>query len=250
MNWTFEHDVMLCREILVIEPFSFRFGSRERGQAWEKIAHNLNQSIYPKFNVDQRAVRDHFLKLERVFKRKIAEEERASGISPESTELDMAMEEIVEKSKEAKEGLDRKNEKKNTAVDAERETAENFRKRSMERRSETSKRENLARAKKRQKMNANSEAVEYLREKSAKESELKEKELELKEKKLLMMEKEQQHKFELERKEHDERMKDLKMRQERENNLLLIMQQLLLQQQQLVEEIKKQNQLMLSLINK
>jgi len=250
MNWTFEHDVMLCREILVIEPFSFRYGSRERGQAWEKIAHNLNQSIHPKFNVDQRAVRDHFLKLERVFKRKIAEEERASGISPESTELDMAMEEIVEKSKEAKEGLDRKNEKKNTAVDAERETAENVRKRSMERWSETSKRENLARAKKRQKMNANSEAVEYLREKSAKECELKEKELELKEKKLLMMEKEQQHKFELERKEHDERMKDLKMRQERENNLLLIMQQQLLQQQQLVEEIKKQNQLMLSLINK
>ena len=112
MNWTFEHDVMLCREILVIEPFSFRYGSRERGQAWEKIAHNLNQSIYPKFNVDKRAVRDHFLKLERVFKRQIAEEERASGISPESTELDMAMEEIVEKSKEAKDGLDRKNEKK------------------------------------------------------------------------------------------------------------------------------------------
>ena len=247
MNWTFEHDVMLCREILVIEPFSFRYGSKERGQAWEKIAHNLSQSLYPKFNVDQRAVRDHFLKLERVFKRKIAEEERASGIS---TELDMAMEEIVEKSKEAKEGLDRKNEKKNTAVDAERETAENIRKRSMERWSETSKRENLARAKKRQKMNANSEAVEYLREKSAKECELKEKELELKEKKLLMMEKEQQHKFELERKEHDERMKDLKMRQEREDNLLLIMQQQLLQQQQLVEEIKKQNQLMLPLINK
>ena len=99
-------------------------------------------------------------------------------------------------------------------------------------------------------MNANSEAVEFLREKSAKECEMKEKELELKEKKLLMMEKEQQHKFELERKEHDERMKDLKMRQERESNLLLIMQQQLLQQQQLVEEIKKQNQLMLSLINK
>ena len=137
----------------------------------------------------------------------------------------MAMEEIVEKNKEAKEGLDRKNEKKNTAVDAERETAENVRKRSMERWSETSKRENMARAKKRKKMNANSEAVEYLREKSAKECELKEKELELKEKKLLMMEKEQQHKFELERKEHDERMKDLKMRQERENNLFLIMQQ-------------------------
>ena len=250
MNWTYEHDVMLCREILVIEPFNFKYGSRERGQAWEKIAQNLNQGSAPKFNVDQRAVRDHFLKLERIFKRKIAEEERASGISPESTELDMAMEEIVEKSKEAKEDLNRKNEKKNTAVDAEKETAESVRKRSMERLSETSKRENLARARKRQKMNTNSEAVEYLREKSAKECELKEKELVLKERKLLLQEKEQQHKFEMERKEHDERVKDMKMRQERENNLLLIMQQQLLHQQQLVEEIKKQNQLMLSIINK
>ena len=107
MNWTYEHDVMLCREILVIEPFNFKYGSRERGQAWEKIAQNLNQGLAPKFNVDQRAVRDHSLKLERIFKRKIAEEERASGISPESTELDMAMEEIVEKSKEVKEDLNR-----------------------------------------------------------------------------------------------------------------------------------------------
>ena len=74
MNWTFEHDVMLCREILVIEPFSFRYGSRERGQAWEKIAQNLNQSIYPKFNVDQRAVRDHFLKLDQSLKIEILQD--------------------------------------------------------------------------------------------------------------------------------------------------------------------------------
>ena len=50
----------------------------------------------------------------------------------------------------------------------------------MERLIETSKRENLARAKNRQKMNKNSEAVQYLREKIGKECELKEKELVLK----------------------------------------------------------------------
>ena len=122
---------------------------QERGER-EKIAKNLNQSSDPNLNVDQRAVRDHFLKLERIFKRKVAEEERASGISPDSTELDMAMEEIVEKSKEAKEDLHKKYEKNNTAFDAETETAQSVRKRSMERLSETSKRENLIRAKKRQ----------------------------------------------------------------------------------------------------
>ena len=98
MNWTYNHDVMLCREILVVEPFRFKHGSRERGNAWENVATNLNGSGNPKFNVDHRAVRDHFLKLERCFKRKLAEDERASGISPEHTELDDALEEIIEKS--------------------------------------------------------------------------------------------------------------------------------------------------------
>ena len=46
------------------------------------------------------------------------------------------------------------------------------------------------------------------------------------------------------------KMKDMKTRQERENSLLPIMQQQLLQQQQLVEEIKRQNQCMLSMLNK
>ena len=89
MKWKFEQDVILFREILGIEPLNYRYGSRERGQAWEKIAQNLNQSANPKFNLDQRAVRDHYLKLQKIFKRKVAAEETASGISPESTELDM-----------------------------------------------------------------------------------------------------------------------------------------------------------------
>ena len=78
---------MLCREILVIELFDFKYGSRERGKAWETIAHTLNQSSGPKFNVDERAVRDHFLKLVRIFKRKVAEEERASGLPQRAQSL-------------------------------------------------------------------------------------------------------------------------------------------------------------------
>jgi len=56
------------------------------------------------------------------------QQKRASGISPEKTELDMAIEEKCEKNKEAKEVMDRKNEKKKRVVDAERETAESVRK--------------------------------------------------------------------------------------------------------------------------
>ena len=63
--WTSNHDTLLCREILIEEPFKFRLGTMERGQCWDKIASNLNRIGNPRFWVDQRAVRDRFLKLER-----------------------------------------------------------------------------------------------------------------------------------------------------------------------------------------
>jgi len=43
------------------------------------------------------------LKLERGFKRNVAKEKRASGISPEHTKLNDALEEIIDKSKAAEE---------------------------------------------------------------------------------------------------------------------------------------------------
>ena len=144
MNWTFQHDVMLCREILVVEPFRFKHGSRERGQAWEKIANSLNDIERPKFNVDQRAVRDHFLKLERAYRRKMAQEERASGINTENTELDDAMEEIVKKSQAAEEEQGKMDESKRKNVEMEKATAESVRKSSMERLRETRERESNA----------------------------------------------------------------------------------------------------------
>ena len=101
MVWTSEHDELLCREILVEEPYRFKLGTRERGQCWDKIASSLNRLGSPRFWVDKRAVRDRFLKLERAFKRKMAEEERASGISPpEPTDLDMAIRDIIDRGEE------------------------------------------------------------------------------------------------------------------------------------------------------
>ena len=32
MLWTKNHDILLCREILVEEPYKFKRGSSERGQ--------------------------------------------------------------------------------------------------------------------------------------------------------------------------------------------------------------------------
>ena len=67
MVGTEKHDVLLCREILVIEPYRFRTGTREKGQAWDKIAKNLNCIEGSRLVVEQRGVRERYAKLERNF---------------------------------------------------------------------------------------------------------------------------------------------------------------------------------------
>ena len=99
-----------------------------RGKTWEKIANFLNEIGHPNLNVDQRAVRDLFLKLERAHKRKMAQEEGTSGINTENTELDDAMEEIVGKSQAAEEEQRKVDEGKQKNVEMEKATAESVRK--------------------------------------------------------------------------------------------------------------------------
>ena len=57
MEWTEEHDLCLCPEILVLEPFKAKKGSVARGQIWGQIAANLNSLSVPQFRVKQRSVR-------------------------------------------------------------------------------------------------------------------------------------------------------------------------------------------------
>ena len=80
--WSTNHDMLLCREILVVEPYRFKVGTRERGQAWDKVSCALNLVEGLRFVVDQRDVRERYAKLERNSKEKMVAEERASGISP------------------------------------------------------------------------------------------------------------------------------------------------------------------------
>ena len=42
MEWKEEHDVLLCREILVSQPFKFKERTVERGKIWDEIANRLN----------------------------------------------------------------------------------------------------------------------------------------------------------------------------------------------------------------
>ena len=80
MKWTTTHDVMLCREILVCEPYKFK-GSRERGQCWDMIAENFNQFKDPTFYVKKRSFRERYYLIEAEFKKKDKKEQAAYGIS-------------------------------------------------------------------------------------------------------------------------------------------------------------------------
>ena len=49
MEWTDEHDVLMLREMIVSDVFSFKKESVGRGDAWDSIAEKLNQIDSPQF---------------------------------------------------------------------------------------------------------------------------------------------------------------------------------------------------------
>ena len=178
------HDVIMCREGLVSEPFNFKPRNPERGKVWEKIAQELNAIEKPKFRVTARAVRDRYSLLITKHAQKLREEEKASGIEVETSELDNLLEEIIEKEKNAKAKIDLQDMDKNKRAEKEKATAEEVRKQAMERMGDTKKRENsndesgLANGKKKVRRSTN-EGIDYLKQKSTKDHDLKEKELDL-----------------------------------------------------------------------
>ena len=127
MDWTNEHDILLCREVIVNDPYEFKTGSRERGQCLDKIADILNAIQNPWFKVDQRSIRDRLKKLLKAFITKKNAEERASGINPEYSELDDLLNDINERKHEGEIRENQNSEEKNKKVDKERAEAEQVR---------------------------------------------------------------------------------------------------------------------------
>ena len=96
MEWTSKDDLCLCQEILVLEPFKAKRGSITRGQIWDKIANNLNNLQLPRFRVTKRSVRERYTLLNEKFEAKMREEEKASAIKTDMSEVEKALEEISE----------------------------------------------------------------------------------------------------------------------------------------------------------
>ena len=167
MVWTKDHDVLLIREILVFRSFTFMFGSRERGQAWDKIADTFNTVQQVRFSVDQRGVRERYAKLEKAYKKKMREEHQASGISPEINELDQGLE-TIEMTESAQIEISETQESKQKKLTRNKETAEEVRKRAMERLSQTKARERDGQESATKKRRTQFDRWEYLQNKERK----------------------------------------------------------------------------------
>ena len=92
--WKSEHDCEFLREVLLEQPHRFAYGSKERGNVWQKIADNLMQN--KGMRVTKRAVRKRFDKLYEEFKEREKKEKRDSGIEVEYDEKHQALTEYHE----------------------------------------------------------------------------------------------------------------------------------------------------------
>ena len=244
---------MLCREVLVTQPFQFKHGTRDRGQCWDKIASNLNLIEVPRFLVDQRGVRDRYTKLIKDFKRKRSLEERASGICPdEPDELDQALEELIGMEESQQEQLQVGEKRKRAELDKDRATAESMRKRAMERMGETRARENVE--SEGRKRRGGTEVMDYLKERRQHDSKLKEEELELRKREMDLKERREEEDIMIRRRQQDMkereqsiRERELEGRLKRDQDIIFILKQQLQQQQAILEEVQQQNKLLLSL---
>ena len=130
MQWTREHDILLCREVLALEVYKHKKGTNEAGRLWDEIAKNLRgcQTVRFKSNLSQRAVRERFNLIQGRFKENEKSELAASGISvPEQDELDVLLEDIAERERDAiAEASEKKGQEKATAEDIRNQALEGW----------------------------------------------------------------------------------------------------------------------------
>lgn len=106
-HWSGGKDLHLLREVRYVEPYQFKHGTKESGQAWNEVANGVNKHEgFKAMPRDQRSVRDRFNKLLADFKAKMRKEEGESGTNPEPlSEAETILEEIEEKILSAKADL-------------------------------------------------------------------------------------------------------------------------------------------------
>ena len=92
------------------------------------------------FDATAKSLRDHFNLLINKHKRKVNEEERASGIEVHEKEIDILMDNIISEMKDCAQKLKEEAEESNSLEDLEKKKAEDMRKKAMETFGDTRKR--------------------------------------------------------------------------------------------------------------
>ena len=237
MVWSTVHDEMLCREILVVDPFT---GTKKsmvaRGTKWEQVAENLSKIQQVYFKVDKRAVRDRYNLLSKELRNKLKNEEKESGIETDMTEVEMALEELIEKEDAAETEQRVADNQKKMKDSQDRENAENIRKKAMERLGQTQKRKSEGdenEVKKRKKRSSGSDTLNFLREKNEQVQEMQKQELEVKRQQL-----------EVESKKQDNFMQMMLNQQQQQQKQMQDFQAMM------GIQAKQQNDLMLALVSK
>ena len=174
MRWSEAHDILLLREVLFREPYQHRHGSVERGDIWEEIATALNEIAEPKFSVSKRSVRDHFNTLSKNYKKRNSDEIKASGITPEVTEVDEALEDLIQRFEEADEEFKLQSANKKAKIEEDLAAAQEIRQKSLDTMGDSPPPESGKKNR-----NNGSDTVTYLRQKMEIESQLKREEIEL-----------------------------------------------------------------------
>ncbi|CAB4017545.1 Hypothetical predicted protein [Paramuricea clavata] len=224
MKWTNEHDVEFCKEVITSKLFETKKRSAERAQ------------------VEQRSVRDRLKKLIKQFRKKENDERRASGISPELTELDTLLEEISEKEEASETLAADMGEREKRRLEEDHMAGQEMRKRAMETLSETKKRNTKIDqdSPKRKVRKGGNTALAFLAEKAEKETKLKEESNRL-ERERQEMEKEKTDNF---MQQQNDMLTDILEMQRQQNNQVQASQMVLMQQQQ------QQGQALIALLSK
>ena len=82
MKWTEEHELLMLRELMLLQPWLHKKGTSERGDYWEKLAVSLNAIPYPQFGVTQRSVRDNYSTIKKKKKEKKSRKKTEPQVLP------------------------------------------------------------------------------------------------------------------------------------------------------------------------
>ena len=171
MVWTDYHDILLCREMMVKNPFQFKKSSTQRGHVWLEIATTLACIKEPKFktDLDQRAVRDRYNLLSSKLRKKLSSEKKASGIDTELSEVEDMIEELIQIEDDSTDWQRLNDEERKKKADTDKENANDIRVQAVEKLGETKRRkDNEGQEQKvtKRKSSNGSETLQYLREKN------------------------------------------------------------------------------------